>query len=37
MTTSGLRILMVGAGVIGKIYGYVLTQAGVAMTHYVHR
>lgn len=30
-----MHILMFGAGVIGTIYGYVLTQAGVDVTHYV--
>lgn len=30
-----MRILMFGAGVIGTIYGYVLAQAGVDVTHYV--
>jgi 2-dehydropantoate 2-reductase len=30
-----MRILMFGTGVIGTIYGYVLAQAGVDVTHYV--
>ena len=30
-----MRILMFGAGVIGTVYGHILTQAGVDVTHYV--
>jgi ketopantoate reductase len=30
-----MRILMFGAGVIGTVYGYVLAQSGVDVTHYV--
>jgi 2-dehydropantoate 2-reductase len=30
-----MKILMFGAGVIGTIYGYILTQAGNDVTHYV--
>lgn len=30
-----MRILMFGAGVIGTVYGFALTQAGVDITHYV--
>jgi 2-dehydropantoate 2-reductase len=30
-----MKILVIGAGVIGTIYGYVLSQAGNDVTHYV--
>ncbi len=30
-----MRILMFGAGVIGTVYGYALSQAGADVTHYV--
>jgi 2-dehydropantoate 2-reductase len=30
-----MRILMFGAGVIGTVYGYALSQAGAEVTHYV--
>jgi 2-dehydropantoate 2-reductase len=30
-----MKILVIGAGVIGTVYGYVLTQAGNDVTHYV--
>jgi 2-dehydropantoate 2-reductase len=30
-----MRVLMFGTGVIGTVYGYVLAQSGVDVTHYV--
>jgi 2-dehydropantoate 2-reductase len=30
-----MKILVIGAGVIGSVYGYVLAQAGNEVTHYV--
>lgn len=32
-----MKTLIVGAGVIGVIYGWALTEAGVDVTHYVRK
>lgn len=32
-----MKIMVIGAGVIGSVYGYVLAQSGNEVTHYLRK